>query len=44
MELLLVESQERYRYAIEPMFCLLAGIGYFYGVQKVRRLCKSTLN
>lgn len=42
MELILVESQERYRYAIEPMFCMLAGIGYFYGVQKVRRLCKST--
>lgn len=44
MELILVESQERYRYAVEPMFCLLAGMGYFYGVQKVRKLCKSTLN
>lgn len=35
LELLLIESQQRYRYAIEPMFCLLAGIGFYYGLKKV---------
>lgn len=37
LELLLVESQERYRYAIEPMFCLLAGLGCYYGSQKTKK-------
>ena len=35
LELLLVEAQERYRYAIEPMFCILSGLGLYYLKMKV---------
>ena len=35
LELLLVEAQERYRYAIEPMFCILSGLGLYYLKKKV---------
>lgn len=38
LELLLVEAQERYRYAIEPMFCILSGVGLYYLKKKVGKL------
>lgn len=40
IELVLVEAQGRYRYAMEPLFCLMAAVGIYYGVQKVKEYAR----
>ena len=38
MLLLFVESQGRYKYAFEPLLCLLAVVGIYYGKDLIKRL------